>query len=327
MKRNKNKRKKICLNIYKAQNVFDYPKLYPPSTVTKCQPAVSVPLRISFRFRHENCLLLITAPIGGNFKLEMVQRFDQAKRSILIQAPNIGYNSMVDYCARFGHVNNIHLHETSTRNYFLIEYSKASDVDNFLTRSMNLSSRPSISRFLKYDGKIIKKQNVLNLTWREEENKSESENIIKYMSSFSTSDDQMQALYNRNSISDLSTRLRFLTALQVEEAVSAFNPQVRVIPFGSSVNGFGRMQSDLDMVLVHDEKGSNEIQSLTKFQTTRNVSTFRNVKSDLRLLGEIMEGWLPGVDNVDPILNARVPIIKYHQSYTGLDCDLSSGNM
>lgn len=260
--------------------------------------------------------------------MEMNERFAEAKRSILIETPFIGYNSMMDYCARFGNINNIFSHESSTRSTYLIEYSKASDLDSFLSKSMDVSSRSATSRFLKFNGKTIKKRNILNRAWKSEQNTSNSENIIKYMSSFSTSDDQMLALYNRNSISDLSARLRFLTALQVEEAVSAFFPKVRVIPFGSSVNGFGRMQSDLDMVLVYDENNSNEIRPLTKFQSNRKyVSNSSNVKNYLKLLAYILEGWLPGVDKVDPILNARVPIIKYHQSYTGLDCDLSSGNM
>lgn len=260
--------------------------------------------------------------------MEMKKRFDEAKRSILIETPVTGYNPMVDYCARFGKVNNIYWHETSTRNYYLVEYSNVSDLEIFLTKTMDVSLRSSASRFLKYDRKATKQRNVLNMPWKKNESTSDSKNIIQYMSSFQTSEHQMDALYNRNSISDLSTRLRFLTALQIEEAVSAFYPNVRVIPFGSSVNGFGRMQSDLDMVLVYDQKSSNEIRQLTKVQPNRKyISNSMNSKNDLKLLGSILEGWLPGANNVDPILNARVPIIKYHQSYTGLDCDLSTGNM
>lgn len=271
---------------------------------------------------------MITESRQGRFKKEMTGRFDEAKRSILVESPSHGYNPMVDYCARFGNLNNIFSHETSTRNYYLIEYSKASDLENFLLKSMDISSRSATSRFLKFNGRTTRKRNILNRSWKTEQNTTDSDNIIKYMSSFSTSDDQMLALYNRNSISDLSARLRFLTALQIEEAVSAYYPKVKVIPFGSSVNGFGRMQSDLDMVLVYDENGSNEIRPLTKSQFIRNnVPKSLNLKNDLRLLAHIMESWLPGTDNVDPILNARVPIIKYYQSYSGLDCDLSLGNM
>lgn len=273
-------------------------------------------------------VLLITECFQRKFKSEMTERFAEAKRSILIEAPQTRYNYVVDSCARFGNVNNIFSHETSTRNYYLIEYSRALHLDDFLSKSMDISSRSATSRFLKYNGNAIRKRNILNRPWKKERNTSDSENIIKYMSSFSTSDDQIQALFNRNSISDLSARLRFLAALQIEEAVSAFYPNVKVIPFGSSVNGFGRMQSDLDMVLVHNEQNLNEFRPLTKSKSNRKYdSKSSNVKNDLKLLVNILEGWLPGVDNIDPILNARVPIIKYHQSYTGLDCDLSSGSM
>lgn len=53
-------------------------------------------------------------------------------------------------------------------------------------------------------------------------------------------------------LTDLESRLRFLTAGQLEMALTGMYPTVEVLPFGSSVNGFGKMGCDLDVVLTLD---------------------------------------------------------------------------
>lgn len=50
-------------------------------------------------------------------------------------------------------------------------------------------------------------------------------------------------------LNDVGQRLRFLTAKQVESTVSGLFPNLCAFPFGSSVNGFGKMGCDLDIVL------------------------------------------------------------------------------
>lgn len=59
----------------------------------------------------------------------------------------------------------------------------------------------------------------------------------------------MEFLYDKTKLNDLGIRLRFLTANQVENALSGMFPTVTAFPFGSSVNGFGKMGCDLDLVL------------------------------------------------------------------------------
>lgn len=59
----------------------------------------------------------------------------------------------------------------------------------------------------------------------------------------------MEILYNKTKLNDVGTRLRFLTAKQIEESLAGMFPQARALPFGSSVNGCGKMGCDLDLVL------------------------------------------------------------------------------
>jgi poly(A) RNA polymerase len=66
---------------------------------------------------------------------------------------------------------------------------------------------------------------------------------------------QMNVLYDATKLNDIGTRLKFLTACQVENCVRGMFPTAKAIPFGSSVNGYGKMGCDLDLVLrLSDEK-------------------------------------------------------------------------
>lgn len=59
----------------------------------------------------------------------------------------------------------------------------------------------------------------------------------------------MQTLYDCTKLNDLAVRLRFLTARQVELAMKGLFDGAIAYPFGSSVNGCGKMGCDLDLVL------------------------------------------------------------------------------
>lgn len=59
----------------------------------------------------------------------------------------------------------------------------------------------------------------------------------------------MITLHNLTKLNEVGTRLRFLTAKQIEEALIGMFPEANAMPFGSSVNGCGKMGCDLDLVL------------------------------------------------------------------------------
>lgn len=61
-------------------------------------------------------------------------------------------------------------------------------------------------------------------------------------------------LFRTTRLDELGIRLRYLTAHQLEAAVSGLFPRAQVLPFGSSANGFGRQGCDLDLVLQLDQQ-------------------------------------------------------------------------
>ena len=60
---------------------------------------------------------------------------------------------------------------------------------------------------------------------------------------------QIWTLYSKLVMSDLDVRLRYFLCCDLECSLRKLLPDVSVRPFGSSVNGFGRYDCDLDLVV------------------------------------------------------------------------------
>uniref|UniRef100_A0A8C4NIG6 RNA uridylyltransferase n=1 Tax=Dicentrarchus labrax TaxID=13489 RepID=A0A8C4NIG6_DICLA len=80
--------------------------------------------------------------------------------------------------------------------------------------------------------------------------------------------------------------------------------------FGSSKNGFGFRQSDLDICMVLDGQ-----------DTIDDVDCITIIESLARLLKKH-----PGLKNILPITTAKVPIVKFYHVRTGLEGDISLYN-
>lgn len=52
----------------------------------------------------------------------------------------------------------------------------------------------------------------------------------------------------------------------------------------------------------------------------------REQQEFLLILSYIMDKFIPGIYNVRKILQARVPIIKFTNKYTNMECDISGSN-
>ncbi|XP_056447652.1 terminal uridylyltransferase 7 isoform X1 [Gadus chalcogrammus] len=87
-------------------------------------------------------------------------------------------------------------------------------------------------------------------------------------------------------------------------------PSARLQLFGSSKNGFGFRQSDLDICMVLDGQ-----------ETADDLDCISIIESMARLLRKH-----PGLRNILPITTAKVPIVKFYHVRTGLEGDISLYN-
>lgn len=155
------------------------------------------------------------------------------------------------------------------------------------------------------------------------------EELMALLRKANTMDDQIICLYRNTCLNELGTRLRFLAVQQLENILSSIFPHARAYPFGSSVNGFGKLGSDLDVVFQYSLRRvpiDPEARLIFHCKLVKDRSRTQ-AQRDLQILSSIMKEMLPGVMNVRDILQARIPIVKCTHDLLNLEMDLSMENL
>lgn len=267
---------------------------------------------------------------------EMIsQRRNEAKKSILVYVPyERATKTLVTYCSRFGKLSNCFTFRNKYQaNHCLVEFKNsfgANAVLSSIAKSQrNENASKSLSHFLVFSPKtkLVAELEARPFQTTVQRCATETRNLSAMMGQQASLDEQVKQLYEQTRLSELATRLRFMAALQIETMVNSIFPSVRALPFGSSVNGFGRMGSDLDVVLSFDETQAENDSPLKFHSREQHGSERYHHMAVLQTITTLMEKWTPGVANMQPVLNAKVPIIKYKQSFLDLDVDLSAHNL
>lgn len=263
------------------------------------------------------------------------KRRSQSKCSVLVQVSSENSCSdLYSYCSKFGSIKNMFHYQLVGSNHFVLtEFDDQSAVNTLLDQSTHVEESNVIavrSPFLwfrsnssKSDSKCITK----NMNFPYQANQTMMEPNIKNigLEKLDLLTDQMLLLLERTQLNDIGTRLRFLTAMQIENALKGIFPLSKVLPFGSSVNSFGKIGSDIDIVLMNKQIAKNQTSRLIyhgKCMANSRTQTQRNIE----ILGDLLQIFLPGCSRVKRISQARVPIVKYSQDFVGVECDLAVSN-
>lgn len=259
----------------------------------------------------------------------------EASKSVVIQVKNDkSYGKLYSYLTKYGPVKNSFFYSLgSEKNYILIEFENLEGLEAALSHGQYLKLSeifPARSPFLwfrldtrsneSFSAPDLQHARVTDLP------STEIQNLLTKSKSFP---DDMIMLYNNVKLNELGSRLRFLTAYQVEIAFKGLFPFCSVLPFGSSINGFGKINCDLDLVLAYDSRIKQEaLASRLIYHSKSSTGTSHMHKQrHLEIVADVLQYFLPGCTHVRRILQARVPILRYKQDITGIDCDLSSTNM
>lgn len=279
----------------------------------------------------------------GRAPLEEVvgARRQQAQRTLLVEVA--GASSAAELCRVCGEHGRVQalFHYTlpprghvRPREMILIEYSDASEAREALRRASHSPAKDSppchspmvwlsAGRSATPQSSSPAPDVTLTPAVTQEE-------VLKRLSQCSSISEQIQTLHDAQKLTELGWRLRFFTCRQVESALSGLFPLAVVLPFGSSVNSFGHRESDLDMTLELAGDGTTQGGSGRLVFQGKQSSTAANPRLTLQrrmeVMAELIDHFLPGCSQVQRILNARVPIIKYRQELTAIDCDLTMSN-
>lgn len=286
------------------------------------------------RYKSNTCNDLNSFVLYDKF---ICERRSQSKCSVLVQVSS--ENSISDlysYCSKFGSIKNIFHYQLAGSNHFVLtEFEDQSAVNTLFDQSTHVNDSNVIavrSPFLWFRSNASKKKSKLlsiddQLSFPFQTNQTMIEPNIKNigLEKLDSLSDQMLLLLKCTQLNDIGTRLRFLTAMQIENALKGIFPLSKVLPFGSSVNSFGKIGSDIDLVLMDSEIKENKTSRL--IYHGKCVSNSRTqIQRNIEILGDLLQLFLPGCSRVKRISQARVPIVKYSQDFVGVECDLAVSN-
>ncbi|EFN77484.1 Poly(A) RNA polymerase, mitochondrial [Harpegnathos saltator] len=272
----------------------------------------------------------------ATFENEMILRRNQACRSILVQVHSLSsHRDLQNYCAQFGIIQSVHHYRTNKqRNYILVEFENEESVrkvissSSFMDADLIVPVRSKVLWFRKDNVASNLKSNDRNTVSYTENDDPTAKQVAYRLYHSKSISGQILYLYDMLKLNDLETRLRFHTANHLEQYFSGLFCKMRVLPFGSSINGFGRKKCDLDLVLVPANIKEDNVNSRLIFHSkTMRINERYETKEFMGILASSMQHFIPGVENLRRILEARVPIIKFNFEYTRLECDLSTTNM
>lgn len=246
----------------------------------------------------------------------VTERQNEARKSVLIQVESkAAFPSLHKVCVKYGHISNAFHFIGKKKDVVLIEYANEDSVRKLMKQVNETGHSLTIvqGRSLKFSS--------------EENSQNENEptsmllqclecndpiKIAQLLQECTSVSRQLTVLHQYEKMDELGTRLRYMICSLLEEALCGFVPSCRVLPFGSSLNGFGRNSSDLDMVI-----------DFGNWENTRNKGDRPNIQRFVNVLGDVFRVFFPSFSNILTIAHARVPIVKFHHKVADIECDLS----
>ncbi|XP_028155931.1 poly(A) RNA polymerase, mitochondrial-like [Ostrinia furnacalis] len=267
----------------------------------------------------------------------VAQRRAEARRSLVVQVNSeSSYGELYGYCSKYAEINGVHHYKNAGGEHFmLIEFGSEENLKNVIqncsSHQKDIEVMASNSPFLWFRAAPGKKEKLSipskALIIKDGNAPPNEEALSEELLKCSTVSEQIQLLYDRTKLNDLGVRLRFMVARQLEVIFESLYANIAVRPFGSSVNGFGKMGCDLDLVLTNVvTKEMSDGNKRLVFQEKRCEGGRGAWQRQLELAAELLELRAAGATRVTRILHARVPIVKYAHELTGVDCDLCYSN-
>lgn len=218
-----------------------------------------------------------------NFDEIVATRRAQAQKSISVQVNSEkSFSELHQYCSQYGTIIGAHHYALTDHQYILLEYSNELEAKQAIEHSTfkDTNGLRVHSQFLwfraaenvavasysqsRVSGKLLATDGCRSIEYNE---------INDVMLRAKTVSDQMQILYKATTLNDVGIRLRFLAARQMENAVSGIFPGANASIFGSTVNGCGKLGSDLDLILqLNSIDSDSEVIHIRLLATEINVN-------------------------------------------------------
>lgn len=276
-----------------------------------------------------------------NLKDVIEKRNSEVRRSFVVQIDSVDLSSNVyHYCKKFGEIKNAIAYSLKDkRNFVLIEYeSEESRSDAFKHSGFEHCTLPWMNQYM-----VLKKSALQESAYEIDApiqfSHVQEPPVVDILSKAECINEQISLLYQHTCMNDLLTRLKFIGAMQAQRIVNFFLPTIfpnaRIYPFGSTLNGYGRMGSDLDMALRFDNtEPAPKINCDSPIKFHNRTCDIKNDEESKRLLGRqvkcmaaLIDQYLPASRTVKFIQSAKVPLVTYYDTNIPCSVDLSVNNL
>lgn len=276
-----------------------------------------------------------------NLRDVIKKRNSEVKRSVVVQIDSVDLSRNVyHYCRQFGEIKNTIAYSLKDkRNFVLIEYeSEDGHSEAFKHSGFQHNTLPWINQYT-----VLRKSALQESAYTTDApiqlSHVQEPPVVDILSKAGCIDEQISLLYQHTCMNDLLTRLKFIGVMQTQRIVNFFMPTIfpnaRIYPFGSTLNGYGRMGSDLDMALRFDTPEAAptiNIDSPIKFYNR--TCDFRKDEESKKLLGRqvrcmaaLIDQYLLASKLVRFIPTAKVPLVTYYDTNIPCSVDLSINNL
>ncbi|KAL4000702.1 solute carrier family 15, member 5 [Sarotherodon galilaeus] len=266
-----------------------------------------------------------------------VERQEQAERSVLISCQtSTNEKKFLKYLTKHGEINKYFFYE-SYGVYAVVEFANQESVASLLEGvaipgGSHESAVPFKSRLLSLRNLgSVDSSNQLSGWQCQPQTTIPINELIKRLSREESINKQISSLTEAYQLTEENSRLRFLVCSLLKDIATAYFPECTIKPFGSSVNGFGKLGCDLDMLLDLDSISGRNVKlpksglSL-EYQMKRANSERAVTQSILSVIGKCIDQFGPGCVGVQKILNARCPLVRFAHQPSGFQCDLTANN-
>ncbi|XP_051910829.1 poly(A) RNA polymerase, mitochondrial [Hippocampus zosterae] len=270
-----------------------------------------------------------------SFYAVQVQRQEQAERSVLINCPHkTSEKKILKFLSTHGDINKCFTYE-SYGMHAVVEFASQDSVSSLLDGAGIPSNNHE--SMVPYKSRLMTLRGLTEVTNQQSNKLSHPQTtipineLIQRLSQEESIDQQIISLTEAYQLTEENSRLRFLVCSLLKDIAAAYFPECSIKPFGSSVNGFGKLGCDLDMFLDLDGISGRNLKmpksGLTlEYQMKRATSERGVTQSILTVIGECVDQFGPGCVGVQKILNARCPLVRFAHQPSGFQCDLTANN-
>ncbi|XP_071271261.1 poly(A) RNA polymerase, mitochondrial isoform X2 [Salvelinus alpinus] len=265
------------------------------------------------------------------------EKIEQAERSVLISCPaKTNEKKFLNYLSRHGDINKCFFYE-SYGTYAVVEFSNKES----LTSLHEGTAIPSINHeaTVPFKSRLLSLRNAGPVDMSNGQSAPQCQpqttihinDLIQRLSKEDSIDQQISSLTETYQLTEENVCLRFLVCSLLKDIAAAYFPECTIRPFGSSVNGFGKLGCDLDMFLDLDGISGRNLKRpkaglSLEYQTKRSASERAGTQSILSVIGECVDQFGPGCVGVQKILQARCPLVRFAHQPSGFQCDLTANN-